>query len=354
MTDPLLNLADLELKHDPLLSLHYAQEALGLISGEIVHEERRARALRLAGQAHAALGDYQQAYTLAEEARAHQERLDKRLEQQRLEVAFAELEYDRAQAVADLQREALREARAEVADLQTHLEARVAQRTQELQAANEELGSFARSLSHYLRTPMQIAMGHAALLEVVPPAAQAVHAGATVDAIGRMSDILDGLLRYAERHARPLAPQAVDLQEVLGLAWRDLGEPAQAVQLDAQPLPRVWGDPTALRLVFGNLLHNAVKYTAGRAERRIQVQVSTVQDMHVIAVRDNGIGFDPAAAPQLFQVFSRLPEAQSFEGLGLGLADVWRVVIAHDGHVRAEGHPGQGASFFVSLPVMSA
>ncbi|MFC6749011.1 ATP-binding protein [Deinococcus aquaticus] len=72
--------------------------------------------------------------------------------------------------------------------------------------------------------------------------------------------------------------------------------------------------------------------------------------MHVIEVRDNGVGFDPGAAQRLFRVFSQLPAGQSFEGLGLGLADVWRVVIAHGGHVRTEGRPGEGASFFVYLP----
>ncbi|AFD27612.1 sensor histidine kinase [Deinococcus gobiensis] len=241
-----------------------------------------------------------------------------------------------------------------LAELQDHLEARVAQRTTELQAANEELRAFARSVSHYLRTPLQLLMGHAALLDTASEQTRGTHTQAIMNTTDRMADILSGLLQYGERQAGPLTLEQVDLAEVLELSWQDLGGPAPTVKLELGPLPTVRGDYTALRLVFGNLLHNAVKYTQGRPDPRVQVRATRSQNMHLIEVRDNGMGFHPADAERLFRLFSRLPEAQAFDGLGVGLADVWRIVIAHGGHVWAEGRPGEGATFTVSLPADEA
>ena len=351
---PLLRLAELELPQAPELAYQHASRARDLASAALGQDDVRAWALRLMAQACAAQGDHAQAYTHAEEARVLQTAFDQRLEQQRLEAAFAELEYDRAQAMARLQHEALQQARAEVAELQDHLEARVAQRTTELQAANEELRAFARSVSHYLRTPLQLLMGHAALLDTASEQTRGTHTQAIMNTTDRMADILSGLLQYGERQAGPLTLEQVDLAEVLELSWQDLGGPAPTVKLELGPLPTVRGDYTALRLVFGNLLHNAVKYTQGRPDPRVQVRATRNQNMHLIEVRDNGMGFQPADAERLFRLFSRLPEAQAFDGLGVGLADVWRIVIAHGGHVWAEGRPGEGATFTVSLPADEA
>ena len=351
---PLLRLAQLELPQAPKLAYQHASRALDLASTALGQDDVRAWALRLMAQACAAQGDHAQAYTHAEHARVLQTAFDQRLEQQRLEAAFAELEYDRAQAMARLQHEALQQARAEVADLQEHLEARVAQRTVELQAANEELRAFARSVSHYLRTPLQLLMGHAALLDTASEQTRRTHIQVIMDTTDRMADILSGLLQYGERQAGPLTLERVDLAEVFELSWQDLDGPAPTVKLDLGPLPTVRGDHTALRLVFGNLLHNAVKYTQGRPDPRVQVRATRVQNMHLIEVHDNGIGFQPTNAERLFRLFSRLPEAQAFDGLGVGLADVWRMVIAHGGHVWAEGRPGEGATFTVSLPADEA
>lgn len=346
---PLLGLAELELESDPSLTITHVQKALSLLTEPTSNQYYRSRALQLLSRGYAALGEFRQAYEVGEQHRELQARLDREAERQRLEVAFAELEFERTQAVAEIQRTALGQARGEVAALHAHLESRVEQRTRELQAANEELSAFAWSLSHYLRTPMQLVMGHADLLVSVPEAERALHADAVVQSIGRMSDILDGLLRYAERHLKPLESRPVSVGELVGEAWTELTL-GDGVQLVVNPLPVVVGDPAALGLVFRNLLANAAQHSRGREGARVVVRASLEGGMHVIEVRDNGVGFDPGAAQRLFRVFSQLPAGQSFEGLGLGLADVWRVVIAHGGHVRTEGRPGEGASFFVYLP----
>ncbi|GGR52770.1 hypothetical protein GCM10008959_12760 [Deinococcus seoulensis] len=347
--NPLVGLAELELDHDVSLALSYGRQALEALEEESTNPRLWSRALHVLSRGHAALGEFREAYEFGEQHRALQARLDREAEQQRLDVAFAELEVERTQVVAEIQRTALGQARGEVAALHAHLESRVEQRTRELQAANEELSAFAWSLSHYLRTPMQLVMGHADLLVSVPEAERAAHAEGIMQSIGRMSEMLDGLLRYAERHLKPLESRPVAVGELVDQAWTELAL-GDGVQLVVNPLPVVVGDPAALRLVFRNLLANAAQHSRGREGARVVVRAGLEGGMHVIEVQDNGVGFDPGAAQRLFRVFSQLPAGQSFEGLGLGLADVWRVVIAHGGHVRTEGRPGEGASFFVYLP----
>ncbi|WP_322474616.1 sensor histidine kinase [Deinococcus sp. AB2017081] len=346
----LLNLAELELPHDPQLSLHYTQLYDQQVNG-LPPERLQVRALRLRSQAHAALGDYQTAYELGEQYHVIQEPLNRRQEQQRIEVALAELEHEHTQALARIQRDALRDARAEVAELHAHLETRVAQRTHELQTANEELRAFARSVSHYLRTPMQLILGHATMLGLLPPEQQARSTDVIVESTERMAEVLDGLLAYATRDAVPLEVADVNLTDTVQSAWDDQVSAGTSVSLEVGTLPTVRGDSAALRVVFGNLLHNAVKFTGAQHCPQVQVMARPVPGGTEIEVRDNGVGFDPRDSTRLFGAFTRLPTVTRFEGLGLGLADVWRIVIAHGGHVRAEGRPGVGASFFVTLPL---
>lgn len=346
----LLNLAELELPHDPELSLHYVQLYDQQVNGR-QSEPLQARALRLRSQAHAALGDYQTAYELGEQYHAIQEPLNRRQEQQRIEVALAELEHEHTQVLARIQRDALRDARAEVAELHAHLETRVAQRTHELQTANEELRAFARSVSHYLRTPMQLILGHATMLGLLPPEQQSRSTDVIVESTERMAEVLDGLLAYATRDAVPLEVADVNLTDTVQSAWDDQVSAGTSVSLEVGTLPTVRGDSAALRVVFGNLLHNAVKFTGAQHCPQVQVMARPVPGGTEIEVRDNGVGFDPRDSTRLFGAFTRLPTVTRFEGLGLGLADVWRIVIAHGGHVRAEGRPGVGASFFVTLPL---
>lgn len=349
MAGALLNLAALEIQEEPRSALDLTIRAVKQIAGQS-SERFHVRALRLQAQAYAALGDYRLAFELSGQAQDLQNLLDRQGEQQRVEVALAELEHEHTQALARIQRDALRDARAEVADLHAHLETRVAQRTHELQTANEELRAFARSVSHYLRTPMQLILGHATMLGLLPPDQQARSTDVIVESTERMAEVLDGLLAYATREAVPLDLADVNLTDTVQSAWNDQMTSGRVVCLEVGPLPMVRGDPAALRVVFGNLLHNAVKFTGAQPCPQVQVTARPVPGGTEIEVRDNGVGFDPRDSTRLFGAFTRLPTVTRFEGLGLGLADVWRIVIAHGGHVRAEGRPGLGASFFVTLP----
>jgi signal transduction histidine kinase len=126
--------------------------------------------------------------------------------------------------------------------------------------------------------------------------------------------------------------------------------PQRQVEATVQPFQQVWGDPALLRQVFVNLLSNALKYTRNRAHARIEVGGSSDAKEDTFWVKDNGVGFQPESVGKLFRVFQRLHSDTEFEGTGVGLALVQRIVERHGGRVWAEGAPGQGATFFFTLP----
>jgi light-regulated signal transduction histidine kinase (bacteriophytochrome) len=164
--------------------------------------------------------------------------------------------------------------------------------------------------------------------------------------------LVDALLNFSQMGRASLAPVEFDpaalVAEVRRAMEPDLARRRVAWRVAA--MPPVRGDPTMLRQVFENLLSNAVKYTRGREEAVIEVGCEPAGDEFVFAVRDNGAGFDMAYAHKLFGVFQRLHRAEEFEGIGIGLANVRRIVERHGGRAWAEGEPGRGAAFFFTLP----
>lgn len=273
-----------------------------------------------------------------------------------------ELAYELAKRFATaLDNDALRlQAEAARADLQllnTSLEERVEVRTLELQEANRELEAFSYSVSHDLRTPLRHIVGFGDLLRKDAAGGLSTkserYLGVITDAAGRMSQLIDDLLEFSRMGRQELRRTAVDLGAAVQEVWRDL-EPDRAgrdVTLTAGPLPTVQGDAALLTQVLSNLLANAIKYTRTREQARISVSACQDANEVTLTVRDNGVGFDPRYTDKLFGVFQRLHRAEEFEGTGIGLANVRRIVARHGGRVSAEAVPGEGAAFHITLPL---
>jgi light-regulated signal transduction histidine kinase (bacteriophytochrome) len=167
-----------------------------------------------------------------------------------------------------------------------------------------------------------------------------------------MGRLIDDLLAFSRTGRSELRLVPVSLQAIVEEAVRDLKQDAEGrdVRWEIAPLPEVEGDPAMLRQVFVNLLSNALKYTRTREKATIEIGVREDPDEHIVYVRDNGVGFDNAYAHKLFGVFQRLHAVHDFEGTGIGLAIVRRVIARHGGRAWAEGEVDKGATFFVTLP----
>ena len=252
----------------------------------------------------------------------------------------------------------LQHAQNSLQDLNNSLEQRVLERTAQLREANSELEAFSYSVSHDLRTPLRHILGFAELFRKESGAGLSSkgqrYLGVMTDAAGRMSALIDDLLEFSRTSRTELRLSRVNLAEVVASSIQgmapDQGE--RAVTWQVAPLPVVNGDPALLRQVFDNLLSNALKYTRTREQAVIEVTARQVQQELWIGVRDNGVGFDPLYVDKLFGVFQRLHRSEEFEGTGIGLANVRRIVARHGGRVWAEsGVPEQpGATFWLALP----
>ena len=249
-----------------------------------------------------------------------------------------------------------KQAEQEVRNLAAELEQRVRDRTAQLETANKELEAFSYSVSHDLRAPLRHVQGYVDMLarDVEGRLSEngRRYMKTIVNASAEMGVLIDDLLAFSRMGRAEMFEVSVDLGKLVQDTLRDL-EPSMRernIVWKIPPLPEVQGDPAMLKLALANLLGNAVKFTRPRDPAQIEIGSTGTEDGRVILfVRDNGVGFDPQYAHKLFGVFQRLHRADEFEGTGIGLANVRRIIARHGGRTWAEGALDRGATFYFTL-----
>lgn len=240
--------------------------------------------------------------------------------------------------------------------LNAELEHRVQERTAELQSAYEEMESFSYSISHDLRAPLVHIGGFAEMLHQDAGAQLDEKCRHYLQVIGesarRMGRMIDDLLAFSRMSRAELHKIRVDVGDIVKGVIHDMRSDMENRKIvwNIGDLPKIQGDPALLYQAVFNLIANALKYTRTRAEARIEIGVEPSADEIVFFVRDNGVGFDNRHMDKLFGVFQRLHSASEFEGTGIGLANVRRIIQRHGGRVWAEGKVDGGATFYFSIP----
>jgi signal transduction histidine kinase len=253
--------------------------------------------------------------------------------------------------------EAVRRSRDELEIKVNERTAELVKMNDDLQAVNRELEAFAYSVSHDLRAPLRHIAGFAELLQKHSDSVlddKGRHQITKIlDAANRMDNLVDDLLAFSRIGRTETQKTTINIEQLIESVVAEIAPETQGRNIAWRigTLPMCYGDPSMLRLVFSNLISNAVKFTRSREQAQIEIGLldDTPEEV-IVFVRDNGVGFDMKYKDKLFGVFQRLHSHEAFEGTGIGLATVQRIVHRHGGRVWAEGAVDRGATFYVALP----
>lgn len=246
---------------------------------------------------------------------------------------------------------ALEKAESQIKDLNTYLQKNL----QQLEVMNRELESFSYSVSHDLRAPLRSIIGYSKVLEedyrnMLDEEGQRVLSVIRQNS-NKMNNLIDDLLEFSKLGRKQLEKSRVDMEALVTSVLADLNQTTRHMAaIEVAGLSPAYADNALLTQVWINLLSNAIKYSSKKEKPVIQVGCKPDDNEIIYFIRDNGSGFDMAYADKLFNVFQRLHKASEFEGTGVGLALVHKIVSRHEGRTWAEGKVGEGATFYFSLP----
>jgi signal transduction histidine kinase len=252
--------------------------------------------------------------------------------------------------------EARKLAEKKILKLNDDLESKIHERTAQLETVNRELEAFSHSVSHDLRAPLRHIIGFSKILkeefyDKLPEKARS-YLDTITDAAKKMNRLIEDLLNLSRTNRVELKKSTLKMNQVLDDALTELRPQLENRRVDFKisPMPEVSGDYNLLRMVWINLLDNAIKYTRTRETAVISIDCKKEKKELIFCIRDNGVGFDMHYADKLFGVFQRLHSADEFEGNGIGLSNVRRIISRHSGRTWAEAELDKGAAFYFSLP----